>query len=115
MGLKALPEQAKPPPDRREAAVGGVPSRHQEAPYSALVYVRERHEISLPLVMLDRQKVRFRSGSHAPRWLAISPDAVGIVICRYRSSGEAKPCLIDWTCVSGSDCLLGAFPKKSSS
>ena len=32
LGLKALPEQAKSPPDRREAAVGGVPNRHPGGP-----------------------------------------------------------------------------------
>jgi hypothetical protein len=49
------------------------------------------------MVMLDRQKVRFRSGSQVPRWLAISPDAVGTVICRYRilRDGEALPDRLD--------------------
>ena len=60
-------------------------------------YVREWRENSLLIFMLDRQKVRFRSGSQVPRWLAISPDAVGTVICRYRipRDGEALPDRLD--------------------
>ena len=34
--------------------------------------------------MHSKQQVRFRPDSSAPRWLNISPSAIGTVICRYR-------------------------------
>jgi len=49
------------------------------------------------VVVHNKQKVRLRPGSTVGRWLDLSPDAIGIVMCRYRifREGDAAPDRLD--------------------
>jgi hypothetical protein len=74
---------------RPEATI--VVRREPFVRWSRFPLQRSWRESCVVNIVSNKQKVRFKPDSPAARWLDVSTDAIGTVICRYRILREGEP------------------------